>query len=141
MNRFSECCEIMPGLMLGSVNDVEEMVLQGADVLVPLAFMDAGVWDTLFRGEVLYYPIRDWGVLPDDVLHELVDKICVRLDARKKVGLFCAGGHGRTGYVAACVLAKRGVKDPIGCLHREYSPKAVETQEQTEKIIAYSRNL
>ena len=137
MNYYSESREIIPGLMVGNVNDVENMVSWGASVLVPLAFMDANVWNTPFRGEILYYPTEDWGVLPEDVLCELVDKICCRLDEGKKVGLFCAGGHGRTGYVAACVLAKRGVTDPIGFLRREYSPKAVESEQQAKGIFEY----
>ena len=137
MNSYSESREIIPGLMIGSVNDVEKMVSWGADVLVPLAFMDANVWNTSFRGEVLYYPIEDYGVLPDVVLWDLVDKVCIRLDEGKKVGLFCAGGHGRTGYAAGCILARRGIKDPIGYLRREYSPRAVESEQQAKKIFDF----
>ena len=137
MCGHSEMREIIPGLVVGNVNDVEKMVSRGADVLIPLAFMGANVWHTSFRGEVLYYPIEDCGVLPDDVLLELVDIICDRLDEGKKVGLFCAGGHGRTGYVAGCVLARRGIKDPIGYLRREYSPKAVETEQQANCVFDF----
>ena len=137
MSRYSECREIIPGLILGGVDDVESMVLRGADVLLPLAYMEANIWNTSFRGEVLYYPIKDRWVLPEDVLHDLVDKVCVRLDEGKKVGLFCAGGHGRTGYVAGCVLARKGIKDPIAHLRREYSSHAVETERQVEEIFAY----
>ena len=137
MNSYSESREIIPGLMIGNVNDVEKMVSWGADALVPLAFMYANVWNTSFRGEVLYYPIEDFGVLPDDVLCDLVDKVCIRLDEGKKVGLFCAGGHGRTGYAAGCILARRGIKDPIGYLRREYSQKAVESEKQAKKIFDF----
>ena len=35
MNSFSECKEIIPGLILGSVSDVEQMVEMGADVFCP----------------------------------------------------------------------------------------------------------
>lgn len=131
--------EIIPGLLIGCVRDVREMVMEGADVLVPLAFLDGSIWETPFRGEVIYCPIRDMKVLPEDVLHELVDKICSRLDEGKKVGIFCAGGHGRTGYVAGCVLARRGIKDPIGFLRRNYSSKAIETDQQADAVYAYTR--
>ena len=141
MSRFSEMTEIIPGLLVGCVSDAPEMFRKGADVLVPLAFMDGSIWQQGFRGEVLYYPIEDMKVLPDDVLNELVDKICARLDDGKKVGIFCAGGHGRTGYVAACVLARRGVKDPVGYLRRMYSPKAIETEKQANAVFAYARGL
>ena len=141
MNNFSECREIIPGLILGSVNDVEQMVEMGADVLVPLAYLDSDVWNTDFRGEILYCPIKDRGVLPFDVLRLLVNRILVRLDNEKKVALFCAGGHGRTGYVAGCVLVNKGIKDPIGFLRKEYSPHAIETDAQAEEILTYMEML
>ena len=141
MSSFSECKEIIPGLILGSVSDVEQMVEMGADVLVPLAYLDSDVWNTDFRGEILYCPIKDRGVLPFDVLRLLVNRILVRLDNEKKVALFCAGGHGRTGYIAGCVLANKGIKDPIGFLRKEYSPHAVETDAQAEEILTYMEML
>ena len=141
MSWYSEMCEIIPGLLLGSVNDAEKMVLKGADVLVPLAYLDGSIWKTTFRGEVIYCPVEDMKVLPDDVLDELVIRICARLDEGKKVGLFCAGGHGRTGYVAGCVLARKGIKDPIGFLRRNYSAKAIETEQQANAVFAYARGL
>ncbi len=134
---YSELCEIIPNLLLGSVNEVDEMVREGVDVLVPLAFMEGSVWDTGFRGEIIYCPVTDMGILPDDVLYLLVEMISRRLDHQKKVGIFCAGGHGRTGYIAACVLADRGVKDPIGFLRGNYSAKAVETQKQAEAVYRF----
>ena len=91
MNNFSECKEIVPGLILGSVNDVEQMVEMGADVLVPLAYLESSVWNTDFRGEILYCPIKDRGVLPFDVLRTIVLKILIRLDQKKKVALFTEG--------------------------------------------------
>ena len=141
MNRFSEMTEIIPGLLIGSVRDVEEMLLNGVDILVPLAFLNGSIWSTGFRGEIFYYPIDDMGVLPDDVLRALVDKICSRLDEGKRVGVFCSGGHGRTGYVAACVLARRGIKDPIGYLRKNYSANAIETEKQANEVFAYVRSL
>ncbi len=141
MAIFSEMCEIIPGLLLGSAADAERIVREGADVLVPLASLDGSVWKTGFRGEILYYPIEDRNVLPGDVLCELVDRICERLGKGMKVGIFCAGGHGRTGYVAACVLARHGIRDPIGFLRREYSKEAVETEQQRNEVLSYLRGL
>ena len=141
MRGFREMTEVIPGLLVGAASDAEAMVLKGADVLVPLAFLDGSIWKTPFRGEIIYCPITDMDVLPDDVLRDLVDKICARMDEGKKVGLFCGAGHGRTGYVAACVLARRGIKDPIGYLRRNYSNKAVETDKQANEVFAYARSL
>ena len=141
MAAFSEMCEIIPGLVVGCAGDVGRMVREGADVLVPLAFLDGHIWETGFRGEILYYPIEDMKVLPADVLYELVDKICARLDEGLKVGLFCGAGHGRTGYIAACVLARHGIRDPIGYIRRNYSAKAIETERQATEVFSYMRSL
>lgn len=129
--------EICEGLFLSGVLDVEEMVARGVEVLVPLAFLDGDIWRTGFRGEILYCPVLDLGTLPEDVLWRLTGDICARLDQGKKVGLFCAGGHGRTGYVAACVLARRGVENPIAYLHEHYCRWAVESEEQLEGILRF----
>ena len=80
-------------------------------------------------------------MLPDDVLRVLVDRICSRLDEGKRVGVFCSGGHGRTGYVAACVLARQGIKDPIGYLRTKYSSKAIESEKQIDAVFTYMRSL
>ena len=141
MYGSSEMCEIIPGLLLGSVRDAGKMFLKGADVLVPLSFLDGAIWQTGFRGEILYYPIADREVLPDDVLHALVDRILSLLEEGRKVGLFSGEGYGRTGYVAACVLARKGIKDPVGYLRRNYSEKAVLTEKQTNEFLAYARGL
>ena len=74
--------EIYPGLILGGVRDVEEIVRLGAQVLVPLDFLRGEVWETGFRGEILYYPVPDGGVLPDDVLESLVEDVLGRLGWR-----------------------------------------------------------
>lgn len=133
--------EILPGLLIGSVSDVEQMIRKEVDVLVPLAFLEGSVWNTGFRGEILYYPITDKGVLPEDVLRILVNRICSGLDEGKRMGVFCGAGHGRTGYVVACVLARRGIKDPIGYLRRNYSIKAVETEKQANAVFSYMESL
>ena len=96
------------------------------------------IWNTGFRGEILYYPIEDYGVLPDEILERLVEEIIAWLDAGKRVGLFCAGGHGRTGYVAACVLIRQGVEKPISYLRERYCRHAVESQKQWEAILRFT---
>ena len=90
---YTDFCEIIPGLLLGSVNDVDDMVRAGADVLVPLAFMHGSIWNTGFRGEIIYCPITDMSVLPDDVLYLLVEMISRRLDSCKKVTCHVLAEH------------------------------------------------
>jgi hypothetical protein len=104
------------------------------DTLIPLNSMDAVLWDKGFRGEVLYCPIEDYGVLPDDVLDGLTGRILDRISDGKKVGIYCMGGHGRTGYVASVVLGKLGYEDPIKTLRSVYCPNAVESDAQIQHI-------
>jgi len=122
--------EIVPGLILGSLRALNAMLEMKPDVLFPLDRLPGWVWDTDFRGEIVYYPIMDYCALPDDVLEQLVAAVLDRLQAGKRVAIFCIGGHGRTGYVAACVLHQLGKENPVAFLKQNYSPSAVESEEQ-----------
>ena len=135
----SEALEIVPGLILGGLRDLPAMLEEKPDVLAPLDRLPGSVWESGFRGEILYCPVTDMGVLPDDVLDGLVGEIAARLRSGKRVALFCAGGHGRTGYVAACVLSRLGQKNPIAILRQSYSPSAVETDAQAEAVFRFIR--
>lgn len=128
--------EIMKNLFCGSEVESFAMAAQPnrVDTLIPLYAMDARIWETGFRGEVLYYPISDFGILPDDIMKSLAAKIIERLRQNKKVGIFCLGGHGRTGYVASIVLGMLGAKDPIAYLRQHYCNCAVESNAQIEHI-------
>ncbi len=131
--------EIVPGLILGGIADLDAMLAMKPDALVPLDRLPGRVWQTGFRGEVLYYPITDRDVLPDDVLDALVGQIVRRVRDGMRVALFCLGGHGRTGYVAACALYRLGVKEPLPFLWDRYSPAAVETDTQEAAVLRYCR--
>ena len=128
--------EVIGGLFCGGESEVIDMISKPVqvDTLVPLNKLEASIWDMGFRGEILYYPINDFGTLPGDVLDEMVSKIICRINDNKKVGLFCLGGHGRTGYVASVVLGKLGYDDPIKFLRSNYCKNAVESSEQVNHI-------
>ncbi len=134
LKRIGNAVEVVRNLVLGGIGDLNDILKFDVDVLVPLDHLDGDIWDKGFRGEILYCPITDYGVLPADVLDRLVRDILFRLEQGKRVGIFCLGGHGRTGYVAACVLAALGVEEPIVYLRANYSRKAVETPEQQAEI-------
>lgn len=127
--------EIIKNLFCGNMEEALGMVSSiRVDTLIPLYSIDPAIWDLGFRGEILYFPIEDYGVLPSDVLEDLVSKILDRLGHGKKVGLFCLGGHGRTGYIASVVLGKLGYDDPIGFLRSHYCSRAVESDTQLQQI-------
>ena len=140
--RFIPChdvTEICRNLFIGGLSSVSEMILdKQVDVLVPLDSLDGNIWDLGFRGEILYYPIRDFGTLPYDVYCDLIDIIYQKLYLENKnVGLFCLGGHGRTGYVACGVLGKLGYADPIAQIRKVYCNSAVESNSQIKQIAKY----
>jgi hypothetical protein len=126
--------EIIPNFFLATIYEANELPALGVTTLVPLDSLYGNIWRTGFRGEILYYPIQDYDILPDDVLQQLVDAIVTRLSVGVKVGLFCMGGHGRTGYIAATVLGALGYDDPIGFIRQHYCSLAIETNEQVEHI-------
>ena len=96
--------EVIPGFILGGIYNLEEILYLKPDVLFPLDRLPGWVWNSGFRGEIVYYPITDYDVLPDDVLDKLAEAAAERLRAGKRVGMFCIGGHGRTALPgAACV--------------------------------------
>lgn len=140
--RFVPChdvTEICRNLFIGGLSSVTEMITEKqVDVLVPLDSLDGNIWDLGFRGEILYYPIRDYSTLPYDVYCDLIDIIYQKLYLEnKKVGLFCLGGHGRTGYVACGVLGKLGYADPIAQIRKVYCKSAVESNSQIKQIAKY----
>lgn len=130
--------EVIPGLFCGSEDEFLKGLETGLlfEVLVPLSSLCGSIWNMGFRGEILYYPITDFSVLPNDVLEEIATRIISRIHAGKKVGIFCMGGHGRTGYVASVVLGKLGYADPIGYLREKYCKNAVESTSQVNHIAA-----
>lgn len=126
--------EIFPGLLLGSEREAIDMK---TNIIVALASLEPEIWKKGWRGEIWYYPTRDYSTLPLDVQSALVSRILSALNKGKTVGICCLGGHGRTGYVAALVLGKLGIEDPIDHLRKNYCSKAVESKEQIEAIAKF----
>lgn len=128
--------EVHKGLFLGSFSEATAMVKapHNVSVLVPLNDLSGSIWNTGFRGEIMYYPITDYSILPTDVLMALAAKIILRLENGERVGVFCMGGHGRTGYVAATVLGMLGYADPIEHIRTKYCSEALETTSQLKHV-------
>jgi hypothetical protein len=66
----------------------------------------------------------------DDVVAGINSFVEQMSEKGKRTAVFCVGGHGRTGYVAACVLYRLGIGNPIVFLREKYSVFAVESSEQ-----------
>lgn len=130
-------CEVYPNLFIGAKKDVDDIILSMTDILVPLDSIDGHIWDTGWRGEILYVPVKDYGVLPSDLEDLLVKNIVERIKDGKSVAIFCLGGHGRTGYIASLVLGELGVYDPIGYIRTVYCEYAIESYSQVKAIASY----
>lgn len=124
--------EIIPNFWIGNYSQRLDML--NCDVLVPLDSLDGYIWGTGFRGEILYCPVPDYGTLPTDIAIRLAQAIIDKIAYDQSVGMFCMGGHGRTGYIAAIVLGMMGIDDPIKYLRTNYCKWAIETDEQIAHI-------
>ena len=141
LNGFYRSCHNGPILVYkddgelyaGSINESDVMA-KFCDILVPLDHVKPNVWDLGFRGEIWYFPIHDFGVLPYDVAEKVSNHIIDALRKGKRIGIFCFGGHGRTGYLLSLILGKLGYADPIEHIRNIYCEKAVETNPQVEQI-------
>jgi len=56
--------------------------------------------------EYLHLPIHDRTVTDDARLRHLLDLLVVRFAQGRAIFVHCRGGHGRTGVVASCLLAR-----------------------------------
>lgn len=130
--------EIYQNFFLMKGSDEKDFIQKyNPDVIVPLAGTTNDIYALGFRGDVYYFPCPDYGTLPDEILNKLVLKIVAGLTYGLKIGMYCIGGHGRTGYVAACVLGMLGIEDPIEHLWTKYCDKAIESKEQLKAISTY----
>lgn len=107
--------------------------------LVSLNALSGNIWETGFRGEILYYPIEDYYCLPNDVLDMVVGDIIYRIEKGIDVLVFCLGGHGRTGYIAAAVLGVLGDTDPVGTV-RKVCKSMIEDTTQLKSLAEYLQN-
>ena len=127
--------EIVPGLYLGDKARQKQMVDKGVDVLVPLDSIDPQIWEWGFKGQVFAIPIPDGGVLPYEITSRYVNEIITMLKAGKTLAMYCSGGHGRTGFMAAAVVGRLfpGV-DSVAYVRNHYCEEAVETREQMDQL-------
>lgn len=82
--------------------------------------------------EWLHMPVPDFGIPPSAALwREIAGRIHPRLDRGETVAIHCWGGLGRSGMIAARLLAERG-RSPEGAVAkiRQVRPGAIETDAQ-----------
>ena len=92
--------------------------------------------------DVFRLPIPDGGVLPSlGPVKELIDQITLVARSGKNVVVHCAGGLGRTGTIAGCMLVEHGstAAEAIETLHRVRSRNCPETSGQERFIAEYEQ--
>ena len=138
-NEDGRACEIHPGLIVGRGPDPCETLQMKPDVIVVLDRLSGDIWEQQFTGEILYYPILPYGVLPFFILERLAVEVASRLEDRQRVAVYSEEDCGRLGYVAACVLFQCGVREPIDHLRRSWDTSAlsVEMQENNVRLFFY----
>ncbi len=91
------------------------------------------------RYHVLAGTMVDFGGVPE-YWKEFLDVVIKELKAGKRILVFCAGSHGRTGTFLASLIAllesARETPDPIRAVRERHCGHAVETQAQAEAIFA-----
>lgn len=134
--------EIYPNFFLGGREQITDIIINGKkfDVLVPLDSLDPIIWKYMnpYKTEIFFFPCPDYGILNEKCLNYLVKHILKFIKKRKKTALFCLGGHGRTGYIAACVLGKLGIKNPVDVIRNNYCQHTIETYEQMLEVQEYT---
>ena len=118
----------------GGGNYLTPADIKDYDIIVPLIPVGDWIWKGGFKGRVLAYPMSDGGGMEGpwrDFLKEIY-----QLSQKKKVLVFCAGGHGRTGTFLALMIAlfEAGIDDPIAEIRKRYCKRAVESLQQAQMI-------
>lgn len=133
--------ELHPGLIAGDIWNLKEMLARKPDTIVVLDRLPARVWDSGFKGEILYYPIEPFGVLPVLMLERLTGEIAARVQGGKQVAIFSLEDCGRISYVAACALFQLGVRQPVDLLRQIWDVSALTegVQESEASLFRYRR--
>jgi hypothetical protein len=82
-----------------------------------------------------HMPIEDFSVPSDDkIVSEEIKKVFSRLLAGQQVYVGCAGGWGRTGLMLSLIAKVAGQISPVEYVRKNYTHRAVETQEQAAYV-------
>jgi len=166
---FQDCFWIVPGLLLAgeyprnidensSREKIRALLETGVRCFANLTEIDEiarGVplleYESLLRklgipATVTRFPIPDKGIVPRTSIKMILDFIDQNLSDGVTVYLHCWGGHGRTGLVAGCWLARHGLASGSKVLSllrslRSGMPdgfkSSPETPEQTRIVLAW----
>lgn len=122
---------------LGGMRDITLSSLDKIDYLICMGPVpDERVHEGKFKGQILCWPMKDMGGVPPNY-KDFLEWIISELKKNKRIMLTCLGGHGRTGTVAAGLIAllEPGVNDPVKELRSRYCKEAVESNAQDNAVL------
>ena len=126
-------------VLAGARFDIRKTDFSNIDVLVALTeHIPYYIWLQGYLGSNIWsYPIQDY-YGPIGPWNNFLKQVIKAIKRRKRVFVFCDGGHGRTGLFLASLimLLERKNEDPITATRIRYCEKAVETIQQAECIFA-----
>ena len=129
--------ELCPGLMTGCIWQLKELLSRKPHALAVLDALPPRIWKEGYRGQILYYPMEPYGVLPTAMLERLTQEILSLVKAGQQVALFSREDCGRISCVAACVLFELGIQEPVAFLKKNYSTAVPEARSQAFAIQTY----
>lgn len=92
--------------------------------------------DQFYKSILIKWPDR--GVIPDVMLTELVDYLQKKVEDGEVIDIGCHGGHGRTGTLLGCLIARlvptMEPEEVIKYVREKYCKEAIESRSQEEAI-------
>lgn len=129
--------ELLPGLAACSIWNLKQALAWNPQAVFALDALPPWIWEECFQGQVFYYPIERYSVLPSGMLERLTEEIASRVKEGTRVLIYSREDCGRISYVAACALYRLGIDDPVGFLKEHYSGAVPETKIQGEEIRSF----
>ena len=123
-------------IMAGAIRYLTPLETGKADLVIPLNQVIVARLGQKIN--ILACPWADYDPPPIDFNRFLKEEVIPQLENRKKILVYCTGGHGRTGTFVASLISilEPEISDPILEIRKRYCKQAVETFAQAESIFA-----
>ena len=128
------------------MGEVDDSVMPELGVYLAMSWQDAmsPIWGagvktphSIDKYPTIYCKWPDYGAVHLTVVDWLVKAMMVSMEAGMSVDIGCQGGHGRTGCLLACLIAKvegKGSKAAMDAVHKRHCTKAIESHSQENLI-------
>jgi len=107
-----------------------DVVISAIDPDVPMTTFGEKLFEEYHSVEYIYLPIEDFRapVYTLEDYKKILDAITRNISKEKiSLGVYCFGGHGRTGTILAVILYHfAGIDDPVGYIRENYCKNAIE---------------